>query len=113
MAGGAESRGGECGSVGVETPSGSNQLAQNYPNPFNPQTTIAFSVNDRGLVTLRVYDVAGGLVRTLAHEEFTAGAHTKVWDGRNDAGSPVSSGVYFYKLVANDFTQTKKMVLLK
>jgi FlgD Ig-like domain len=98
------------------TPAGSakvNSLSQNYPNPFNPQTTIAFSVKDRGLVTLKVYNVAGELVRTLANEDFTAGAHTKVWDGRNDAGQPVSSGVYFYKLVSNNFTQTKKMVLLK
>jgi hypothetical protein len=90
-----------------------NSLDQNYPNPFNPQTTIAFSVRDRGVVSLKVYNVAGELVRTLASEEFTAGAHTKVWDGRNDAGQPVSSGVYFYKLVSNNFTQTKKMVLLK
>jgi len=90
-----------------------NSLDQNYPNPFNPQTTIAFSVKDRGLVTLKVYNVAGELVRTLANEEVVAGAHTKVWDGRNDAGQPVSSGVYFYKLVTNNFSQTKKMVLLK
>ncbi len=91
----------------------SNSLSQNYPNPFNPQTTIAFSVKERGLVNLKVYNVAGQLVRTLANEQFAAGAHTKVWDGRNDAGQAVSSGVYFYKLVANNFTQTKKMVLLK
>jgi hypothetical protein len=91
----------------------SNSLSQNYPNPFNPQTTIAFSVKERGLVNLKVYNVAGQLVRTLANEEFAAGAHTKVWDGRNDAGQAVSSGVYFYKLVANNFSQTKKMVLLK
>ena len=91
----------------------SNSLSQNYPNPFNPQTTIAFSVKERGLVNLKVYNVAGQLVRTLANEEFAAGAHTKVWDGRNDAGQAVSSGVYFYKLVSNNFTQTKKMVLLK
>jgi hypothetical protein len=92
---------------------GSNSLSQNYPNPFNPQTTIAFSVKERGLVNLKVYNVAGQLVRTLANEQFAAGAHTKVWDGRNDAGQSVSSGVYFYKLVSNNFTQTKKMVLLK
>jgi hypothetical protein len=91
----------------------SNSLSQNYPNPFNPQTTIAFSVKERGLVNLKVYNVAGQLVRTLANESFAVGAHTKVWDGRNDAGQAVSSGVYFYKLVANNFSQTKKMVLLK
>jgi hypothetical protein len=89
------------------------KLDQNYPNPFNPQTTIAFSIKERGNVSLKVYNVAGELVRTLANESMTAGDHTKVWDGRNDAGQPVSSGVYFYKLVSNSFQQTKKMVLLK
>jgi hypothetical protein len=91
----------------------SNSLSQNYPNPFNPQTTIAFAIKDRSHVTLRVYNVAGQLVRTLANESFDSGPHQKVWDGRNDAGQPVSSGVYFYKLVSNNFSQTKKMVLLK
>jgi hypothetical protein len=90
-----------------------NSLSQNYPNPFNPQTTIAFSIKDRANVSLKVYNVAGELVRTLAAESLPAGAHTKVWDGRNDAGQPVSSGVYFYKLISNNFQQTKKMVLLK
>jgi hypothetical protein len=90
-----------------------NGLSQNYPNPFNPQTTIAFSIKDRGNVSLKVYNVAGQLVRTLANENRAAGPYTVVWDGRNDSGQPVSSGVYFYKLVANSFSQTKKMVLLK
>jgi hypothetical protein len=90
-----------------------NRLDQNYPNPFNPQTTIAFSLRQRGVVSLRIYDVAGERVRTLADETFDAGPHTRVWDGRNDAGQAVSSGVYFYKLVTADFAQTRKMVLLK
>jgi hypothetical protein len=103
-------------SLPLPTPVGSKNvysLSQNYPNPFNPQTTIAFSVKDRANVSLKVYNVAGELVRTLADESMSAGPHTKVWDGRNDAGQPVSSGVYFYKLVSNNFQQTKKMVLLK
>jgi hypothetical protein len=90
-----------------------NSLAQNYPNPFNPQTTIAFSLKNRGQVTLKVYNVNGELVRTLANESRSAGAHQLTWDGRNDAGETVSSGVYFYKLVTSNFSQTKKMVLLK
>jgi hypothetical protein len=90
-----------------------NELSQNYPNPFNPQTTIAFSIKSRGAVSVKVYNVAGQLVRTLVNENRAAGPHTVVWDGRNDSGSPVASGVYFYKLVANNFSQTKKMVLLK
>jgi hypothetical protein len=90
-----------------------NELSQNYPNPFNPQTTIAFSIKDRGAVSVKVYNVAGQLVRTLANENRAAGTYTLVWDGRNDGGSQVASGVYFYKLVTNNFSQTKKMVLLK
>jgi hypothetical protein len=104
------------GSVGAPTPVASgraNRLAQNYPNPFNPQTSIAFSIAQRGPVTLTVYNVAGERVRTVVSEELAAGAHTKTWDGRNDAGVPVSSGVYFYKLVSSNFSQKKKMVLLK
>ena len=84
-----------------------------YPNPFNPQTTIAFTLRDRGPVSLKVYDVSGQLVRTLADEELAAGSHSRVWDGHDGSGKSVASGVYFYKLVTNDFSQTRKMVLLK
>ncbi len=91
-----------------------NSLSQNYPNPFNPSTSIEFTVRDRTRVTLSVYDVSGKLVRTLLNEGRLPGeVHQVTWDGRNDTGQSVSSGVYFYRLVANDFTQTKKMVLLK
>jgi hypothetical protein len=95
-------------------PVGVNSLAQNYPNPFNPQTTIAFSIKERGAVRIDVYNVAGELVKTLLDETRAAGSYTDVrWDGTNGANQPVSSGVYFYKLVTNNFSQTKKMVLLK
>ncbi len=90
-----------------------NALQPNYPNPFNPQTTIAYSTRARARVTLVIYNVSGERVRTLVSDEMPAGAHTTVWDGRNDAGREVSSGVYFYRLVAGDFTRTRKMVLLK
>jgi len=90
-----------------------DNLSQNYPNPFNPQTTIAFTIKDRGAVSLKVYNVNGELVRTLANENRAAGSYTEKWDGHNEAGQTVSSGVYFYKLVTNNFSQTKKMVLLK
>jgi hypothetical protein len=91
-----------------------NSLAQNRPNPFNPTTTIEFTVKERANVQLRIYNVAGQLIRTLVNEARTPGeVHTATWDGRNDAGQSVSSGVYFYKLVAGNFVQTKKMVLLK
>jgi hypothetical protein len=90
-----------------------NHLSQNYPNPFNPQTTIAFSIRSRGAVSVKVYNVGGERVRTLVDEERAAGSHAVVWDGRNSAGSPVSSGVYFYRLETPGFQQTRKMVLLK
>ena len=91
-----------------------NSLSQNYPNPFNPTTTISYTVGQRAQVSLRIYNVAGQLIRTLADEARTPGeVHTATWDGRNEAGQSVSSGVYFYKLVAGNFVQTKKMVLLK
>jgi len=91
-----------------------NSLSQNYPNPFNPQTSIEFTVKNRAPVVLKVYNVAGQLVRTLVNDTREPGiVHAITWDGRNDAGQSVSSGVYFYKLVTTGFTQTKKMVLLK
>jgi hypothetical protein len=91
-----------------------NELRQNYPNPFNPVTTIRYQVKTAGPVTLKVYNVAGQLVRTLVDETVEAGRVYEVtWRGQNDAGHDVSSGVYFYKLVASDYVETKKMVLLK
>jgi hypothetical protein len=91
-----------------------NELRQNYPNPFNPTTTISYQVKNSGHVSLKIYNVAGQLVRTLVDEQVKAGqVYEAQWQGLNDANQPVSSGVYFYKLVTNSYTQTKKMVLLK
>jgi hypothetical protein len=101
----------------VETPAATlarNELRQNFPNPFNPATTIRYQVKTTGPVTVRVYNVAGQLVRTLVDDVLEAGVvHEATWRGRNDAGQDVASGVYFYKLVATDYVQTKKMVLLQ
>jgi hypothetical protein len=96
------------------TPTFQNTLSQNYPNPFNPTTTIDFTVKELAPVTVKIYNVRGQLVKTLVNDRFAPGVtHQVTWDGRNDAGQAVSSGVYFYKLVTKSFTQTKKMVLLK
>ena len=92
----------------------SNALEQNYPNPFNPQTTIAFSLKERARVRVDVFNVAGQLVKTLLDETRPAGSHQDVrWDGRDAGNRPVASGVYFYRLSAGDFLETRKMVLLK
>jgi hypothetical protein len=90
-----------------------NEMAQNYPNPFNPSTTIAFSIAKDSDVELVIYDVAGARVRTLANDRRVANNYRVVWDGKNDAGESVASGVYFYQLTAESFTTTKKMVLLR
>lgn len=88
-------------------------LEQNYPNPFNPQTTIAFGLKESAEVSLRIYDAAGRLVRTLVSEKRTAAHYEEVWDGRDNHGLAVASGVYFYSLSAGSFKETKKMVLLR
>jgi hypothetical protein len=91
-----------------------NQLGQNHPNPFNPTTTIEYSIAQPGHVSLKVYNVAGQLVRTLVDEVQSPDTIQPVtWDGLNNGGKRVSSGVYFYRINARGFTQTKKMVLLK
>ena len=88
-------------------------LRPSYPNPFNPSTTIRFDIASRSRVELRVYDVSGSLVRTLVDEDMPAGSHQVQWNGRNDAGDPASSGVYFYRLTAPGFSDVRKMTLLK
>jgi len=92
-------------------------LDPNRPNPFNPSTTIQFSVpgmaSDEALVELVVFDVQGRLVRSLLAERLSAGDHSIVWDGRDDAGRMVSSGLYLYRLNAGDQSDVRKMMLLK
>lgn len=89
-------------------------LSQNYPNPFNPVTNINFSLPEAVTVELKVYDLLGREVRTLINgESLNPGYHTIRWDGRNDYGTSVSSGVYFYRIVAGGFVKAKKMMMLK
>jgi thiol-disulfide isomerase/thioredoxin len=89
-------------------------LSQNMPNPFNPTTSIQFSVpSNAGRVELCVYNVSGRLVRTLVNDELTAGPHSVVWNGKNDDGRSLASGIYFAKLTAGDETAEKKMAFLK
>lgn len=88
-------------------------LAQNYPNPFNPETTIKFDLAGETSVSLRIYDLTGQVVRTLVSESLPAGSYTELWDGRNEAGAKVGSGVYFYELNAGEFNARQKMTLLQ
>ncbi|MEE9269762.1 MAG: T9SS type A sorting domain-containing protein, partial [Candidatus Krumholzibacteria bacterium] len=88
-------------------------LHQNYPNPFNPTTTITYSIAKDADVELLIYDVRGALVRTLVQEHLTSNNYKVRWDGKDNAGNGVSTGVYFYRLRAGTFTSTKKMVLLR
>jgi hypothetical protein len=88
-------------------------LGQNSPNPFNPSTTISFTLPAREQVTVSIYDANGRLVRTLLDESRDYGTHNVTWDGRDDAGTTVGSGVYFYRLSAGKYSESKKMVMLK
>ncbi|MCR4439494.1 MAG: T9SS type A sorting domain-containing protein, partial [candidate division KSB1 bacterium] len=83
-------------------------LGQNFPNPFNPATTISFSLPSKSFVILKVFDALGREVSTLISEELSAGMYARQW---NAAGLP--SGVYFYRLQAGSFVETKKLVLLR
>ncbi len=89
------------------------ELAQNHPNPFNPITEISFSLPKTCEVSLEIYNVSGQKVVTLANGTLEAGQHSIVWDSRGSNGVSVASGIYFYRLKAGDFVDTKKMMLLK
>lgn len=88
-------------------------LAQNYPNPFNPSTTFEYSLPVSARVSLTIFNILGREIRTLGRSEQPAGYHTILWDGLDESGSRVSSGVYFYRLAAGPYSHTRKMVLLK
>ena len=88
-------------------------LKQNYPNPFNPTTTIEYILPKTVQVELAIYNMLGQKVRTLVNESQPSGNYRVQWDGRDDADRSVASGVYIYKIKANDFAQTKKMLLIR
>ncbi len=97
----------------VRMPKAQIELSQNAPNPFNPSTTIRFTLPASERVGLAVYSADGALVRMLVDETRDRGLHNVTWDGRDSAGNPVGSGVYFYRLTAGKFSDSRKMVLLK
>ncbi|MCU0413529.1 MAG: T9SS type A sorting domain-containing protein, partial [Ignavibacteriaceae bacterium] len=88
-------------------------LSQNYPNPFNPTTAIEFSVPKTSDVVISIYDMLGQEVRTLYTGEVQRGTYSVQWDGLNNSGSKMSSGSYIYRMIAGEFAQSKKMILMK
>jgi photosystem II stability/assembly factor-like uncharacterized protein len=92
---------------------GSFSLSQNYPNPFNPTTTIRYTVSRDSYVSLKMFDLLGQRVATLVDGRQMAGQHAARWDGSNDFGQKVASGVYFYRMIAGTLTESRRMLLLK
>ena len=88
-------------------------LYQNFPNPFNPSTTIAFSITEDADVTLVVYSILGNKVTTVYSGRAGVGRHEFEWNGRNDSGTAVASGIYLYRLEIGVNSLTRKMLLLK
>ena len=88
-------------------------LGRNAPNPFNPATTISFTLAERAPVELSIHDISGRLVKTLVRDIRDAGDHQATWDGTNDRGREVSSGIYLYRMNTAGMTDTKKLVLLR
>jgi hypothetical protein len=97
----------------VTVPGVKTALRQNHPNPFNPTTTISFALASSMQVSVAVYDASGRLVRSLVEGVRDAGPNEVTWDGRDDAGNRVATGVYLYRLTAGTFRESRKMVLLK
>ena len=96
----------------AETPK-AYRLSQNYPNPFNPQTTISYDVAKTGAVRLSVYALTGQLVRTLVDGECPAGRYSVMWDGTDDVGRDVASGVYLCRMEAGQYSAVRKLVLVR
>jgi hypothetical protein len=100
--------------IGYEvTVPASFSLSQNYPNPFNSSTEIQFSLSMSSVASLVIYDIQGREVRRLFDSDYEAGTHSVIWNGTDNSNQLVSSGIYFYKLIAGEATQTNRMTLLR
>jgi flagellar hook assembly protein FlgD len=88
-------------------------LAQNYPNPFNPETTVEFALPKPSHVKLQIYNLLGQPIRTLIDEKIDAGFNSIKWEGRDDGGRQMPSGVYLYQMRAGSFVATRKLVLMR
>jgi hypothetical protein len=97
----------------LELQENENVKAANAPNPFNPTTTISFAINEAGPVSVSIYNTKGQLIRTLVDNYAAEGTHSAVWDGLNDQGESVSSGLYFYRVSTPQGSVTERMMLMK
>jgi hypothetical protein len=88
-------------------------LGQNYPNPFNPTTVIKYSIARKCEVNISIFNILGQKVKTLVDQEQEAGVYNEPWDGDDDYGNQVASGIYFYKMYTSDYVETRKMVLMR
>ncbi len=86
---------------------------QNFPNPFNPETEIRFALTKASHVVINIYNTLGQQIETVVDTQYAAGFHSVRWDGKNRNGSPVSSGVYLYQIQAGEFSQVRKMSLIR
>jgi len=101
-------------SVNNNIPVYNSELHGNYPNPFNPETFISFSVGQTSShVNLGIFNIRGQKVKTLINDELSSGIHTAIWDGKDDLGKSVSSGIYLYKMQNSNYSRTRKMILMK
>jgi hypothetical protein len=89
------------------------ELTNNYPNPFNPSTNLQFAVPKQGNITLAVYNVLGQRVRTLADGVYAPGQYTITWDGKDESGRTLASGIYFARLETGSIALVKKMLMMK
>jgi flagellar hook assembly protein FlgD len=89
------------------------QLKGNYPNPFNPETSIAFDLEKDDDVSIEIFNAKGQKVKTLLNHRLNAGSHNIVWNGKDDQGNNVSSGIYFFNMKSGKYTSTRKMILMK
>ena len=88
-------------------------LEQNYPNPFNPTTTFKYALKEEANVTIKIYNILGNEVKTLVNENQPAGYQSVIWNGTDQSGNPVPSGIYICRITAGNFTKSQKMVLMK
>jgi len=89
------------------------EMLGNYPNPFNPSTTIQFTLKNDDIVKFEIYNLLGQKIRTISDKSYNAGINKVMWHGLDDYNNNVSSGIYFYKMITNQYSSTGKMILMK